>query len=223
MAGGLFTGVYSGMIIACADATVPPGWLVCDGTQQDMTTYSDLFSAIGHSYNGGVAPGNNKFVLPNLSNRFPRGAASISSAGGYSGSASHDHTLVPTLGVSGGQVTGGSHGHSPSAGYNITGGGDHSHTANFGAMNAGGGVNSAIQTANSGQSLSDTAKHHTHPALGGVATNNSGNHNHSGVGGGNVVDGGTHTHSATASNPTITVVSGSNDPQHHIVQYMIKT
>lgn len=227
MAGGLFTGIYSGMIIACADPTIPPGWLLCDGASQSRVSYPDLFSAIGHTYNGGVDPGNGQFKLPGLANRFVRGAGSVD-VGTYDGNSTHEHTFAPSINAS--NVSGGGHIHVPASAYNHAPSGDHSHIANFSEPSAAGGVNSAIQSAITGQTLSDTARHHTHPTPSSVGTNNSGSHGHAGIVGGNmtlVVNGteqGQHVHNVVAVNrPTITLIAFSNDPKHHIVQYLIKT
>ena len=52
-------------------ASVPSGWLICDGSAVNRTTYAALFTAIGTLY--GVGDGSTTFNLPNLKERIPAG------------------------------------------------------------------------------------------------------------------------------------------------------
>lgn len=52
-------------------ATVPTGWLLCDGTAVNRSTYAALFTAIGTTY--GVGDGSTTFNLPDLRGRVPVG------------------------------------------------------------------------------------------------------------------------------------------------------
>lgn len=61
-----------GFITMCGGATIPGGWLLCDGSAVSRTTYALLFSAIGVTW--GVGDGVNTFNLPNLVDRAPMGA-----------------------------------------------------------------------------------------------------------------------------------------------------
>jgi microcystin-dependent protein len=65
------SGVPSGSIMAFAGATVPSGWLLCDGSIISRTTYSDMFSSIGTAW--GQGDGSTTFHLPDLRGRFLRG------------------------------------------------------------------------------------------------------------------------------------------------------
>jgi len=65
-------------------ATVPSGWLLCDGDAVSRTTYSDLFSAIGTLY--GVGDGSTTFNLPDLRGRSPLGTNDAGLPNGESGS-----------------------------------------------------------------------------------------------------------------------------------------
>lgn len=56
-----------GMIVAYGGTVVPEGWLVCDGSAVDRTTYSKLFSAIGDTF--GVGDGETTFNLPDFRNK----------------------------------------------------------------------------------------------------------------------------------------------------------
>lgn len=55
-----------------AGATVPAGWLLCDGKEVARTTYSALFEAVGTAYGSG--DGLTTFNLPDLRGRVPVGA-----------------------------------------------------------------------------------------------------------------------------------------------------
>jgi microcystin-dependent protein len=50
-------------------ATIPPGWLLCDGSAVSRLQYARLFRAIGTAY--GVGDGSTTFNLPNCADRFP--------------------------------------------------------------------------------------------------------------------------------------------------------
>lgn len=54
-----------GAIIQYGAATVPSGWLSCDGSAVSRTTYSGLFAIIGTAY--GAGNGSTTFNVPNLS------------------------------------------------------------------------------------------------------------------------------------------------------------
>lgn len=53
-------------------ASSPAGWLLCDGSAVNRTTYADLFNAIGTSY--GVGDGTTTFNVPDFRGRGPVGA-----------------------------------------------------------------------------------------------------------------------------------------------------
>jgi microcystin-dependent protein len=48
------------------------GWLVCDGSTVDTSSYSNLFKAVEYTYGGS----GDSFVLPNLMGKYPRGGNS---------------------------------------------------------------------------------------------------------------------------------------------------
>lgn len=66
--------VSSGMMVDWGGtiATVPSGWLFCDGSAVSRATYADLFTAIGTTH--GIGNGTTTFNLPNTVNRFTVGA-----------------------------------------------------------------------------------------------------------------------------------------------------
>jgi len=51
-----------GTITMFAGSTAPEGWLICDGSSVNSTSYSDLYSVIGTTYGGNSS----NFNLPNL-------------------------------------------------------------------------------------------------------------------------------------------------------------
>ena len=61
-----------GTILSYASATLPVGFLVCDGSEVSKTTYSDLYSVIGDLY--GECTDTSKFKLPDLRDKFVQGA-----------------------------------------------------------------------------------------------------------------------------------------------------
>lgn len=73
------TGVYNnlddfmaGQVVFMASATIPSGWLECNGATVSRTTYATLFAAIGTAY--GAGDGATTFQLPDLRGEFIRGA-----------------------------------------------------------------------------------------------------------------------------------------------------
>ncbi|MDQ3914769.1 MAG: tail fiber protein [Actinomycetota bacterium] len=51
--------------------TLPPGWLLCDGSDVSRSTYANLFEVIGTAY--GEGDGHTTFNLPDFRRRFMRG------------------------------------------------------------------------------------------------------------------------------------------------------
>jgi microcystin-dependent protein len=78
--------VPSGVIHIYAGATVPSGWLLCNGQSVLKSTYQNLFNSIGYVFGGSGT----SFNLPNLAGNVPVGV------GG---------TLGATLGATGGEAT----------------------------------------------------------------------------------------------------------------------
>lgn len=66
---------------------IPTNWLLCNGAAVSRTTYADLFAAIGTTF--GAGDGSTTFNLPQVSVKFPRGAATPSTGGG---TVNHTHT-----------------------------------------------------------------------------------------------------------------------------------
>jgi microcystin-dependent protein len=60
-------GVNTGLIIPWGSASVPAGFLECDGTAVSRSTYAGLFAVVGTNY--GIGDGSTTFNLPDLSDR----------------------------------------------------------------------------------------------------------------------------------------------------------
>ena len=63
-----------GSIMPFAGVALPPGYLLCDGSEQSRTVYAELFTVIGFRYrNQALLQGFQTFALPDLRGRFPLG------------------------------------------------------------------------------------------------------------------------------------------------------
>ncbi len=85
----IFTeGAMLGEVRMWASNTIPDGWRKCDGSSLSRTTYADLFAVIGTIWGSTDA---SSFSLPNLEDRAPTGANSLSghAAGTAYGAATH--------------------------------------------------------------------------------------------------------------------------------------
>lgn len=102
-------GLPIGAIQLYAGASVPGGWLLCDGSAVSRSDYSALFAVISTTY--GVGDGVTTFTLPDLRGKFPLGKAASGTGA--------------TLGSTGGLIdhthTGPSHTHTSSTGTAATG------------------------------------------------------------------------------------------------------
>jgi microcystin-dependent protein len=67
-----------GSLQAFAGANAPTGWLLCDGSQQPIATYPELYSVLSTTYgaltNGSGGAGSTHFRVPDLRGRMPIGA-----------------------------------------------------------------------------------------------------------------------------------------------------
>ena len=98
----IVNGVPSGAVFCVAVATVPTGYLECNGAAVSRTTYAALFAFIGTSY--GAGNGSSTFNLPDLRGEFIRGfdngrgidsGRSVASSQG-SQNDSHNHSISIT-------------------------------------------------------------------------------------------------------------------------------
>lgn len=84
--------VPPGTVTAFAGKTAPNGWLLCDGQSYSISTYRDLYNAIGTTY-GGYGQ---SFQVPDLRGRFPVGkdTGTFSTLGGKGGEEKHTLTVA---------------------------------------------------------------------------------------------------------------------------------
>jgi microcystin-dependent protein len=84
--GGNLTGIEgtaTGTILPWSSASVPTGFLECDGAAVSRSTYSVLFGVVGTTY--GTGDGSSTFNLPNLADNIPMGKSgtkALASTGG---------------------------------------------------------------------------------------------------------------------------------------------
>jgi len=178
-------------------ATLPPGWLLCNGAEYVGTSYPDLFAVIGTLYGTPNQIGN--FKVPDLRGRYvvmaDHGSSRLSNNGNGSapflaeGALANDLTARPSVAFSGTTSTQGNHTHT------VNNAGSHSHSIPGGRQGGSGGY-TATDTATSGLSTG-TAGDHTH------TLNTAGDHNH-----------------------TLTITTGGDyqtRPESVVANYIIKT
>jgi microcystin-dependent protein len=108
--------VPTGAVMAFASITPPAGWVNCDGSAINRTTFAALFAVIGTTY--GAGNGSTTFNVPDMRGRTAAGYDLANSSGRLTGAL--------TGGVSASAIgnTGGEQGHALTSGENAT----HSHT-----------------------------------------------------------------------------------------------
>ena len=84
----------SGMVVAYAgtNASIPAGWILCDGSSVATATYPDLFTAIGYAYGGAGA----NFNLPDMVGVFAKGSATQTASTGGANSLTLTESQMPT-------------------------------------------------------------------------------------------------------------------------------
>ena len=92
----LSNGAPTGGLIMWGTGTAPSGWLLCDGTAVNRTTYAALFAVIGTTF--GVGDGSTTFNVPNYTNRMPYGTT-VGATGGSADAVvvSHTHTATSVV------------------------------------------------------------------------------------------------------------------------------
>ena len=155
----------TGVVLPFAGASVPSGWLLCDGSAISRTGNSALFAVIGTAY--GAGDGSTTFNLPDMGGRVPAGKEATatrltSGGGGVDGG---------TLGAAGGGET---HtlvtGELPAHSHGVTDNG-HSHAVDYntGDNASGVGINRVQSVGVGGSNSGDTDS-----ATTGITINNEG-------------------------------------------------
>lgn len=137
-------------------ATVPDGYLECNGQTVSRTTYAYLFDVIGTAY--GTGDGSTTFALPNLNEKHLKGTVNTVTVGSTTGSdtytlstaqlpshahsishthtVTHEHTAVHAHNANTGNT--GSHYHTADGNLGAVSAGNHNHTSgNYGADTGG--------------------------------------------------------------------------------------
>lgn len=91
-----------GTIEAFGGGTVPSGWLLCDGSTANRSTYSALFAAIGTAHGSG--DGSTTFHLPDLRGRFLRGADNMGTGAAGRDADAAGRTAANTGGATGNAI-----------------------------------------------------------------------------------------------------------------------
>jgi len=127
-------GTATGTIVSWSTASVPTGFLECNGAAVSRSTYSALFSAIGTTY--GAGDGSSTFTLPDMQDKVHVGKSSgkaLASTGGAethtlstSELASHNHSGGVPGGA--GSFTGNQAGELASSGNTGSTGGGNAHS-----------------------------------------------------------------------------------------------
>lgn len=109
----------TGTVKMFAGASAPTGYMVCDGSGLDTTTYASLFAVIGYTYGGAGAT----FNLPDLRGRMPVGVGTGAgltpralgdSSGGETKDIEHQHTTQDHT-LSAGELASHKHGVDPAS------------------------------------------------------------------------------------------------------------
>jgi microcystin-dependent protein len=93
----LANGTPTGGLIMWGTGTAPTGWLLCNGSAVNRTTYAALFAVISTTF--GVGDGSTTFNLPNYTNRMPYGTT-LAATGGSADAIVVSHTHTATSSVS---------------------------------------------------------------------------------------------------------------------------
>ena len=143
-------GIPTATIVPWSSASVPSGFLECDGSNVSRTTYADLFAIVGTTY--GAGDGSSTFGLPDLQDNVAvgksnnkalastGGANTVQSTGNVAGSTAN-HTLSEAELASHSHSTGGNRSQlfSPSGGPNNPARGFINNPTNTGSAGSGSG------------------------------------------------------------------------------------
>lgn len=197
-------GVPVGTLTMYAGSLAPLDWLLCQGQAVSRTTYAALFEVCGTTF--GAGDGSTTFNVPNLVNRFPKGATATS-RGAVGGTSSHSHGAVSHNHSATSSFTGSSHNHFQDVHDHFFSGTSHTHSASSSF------TGSDHSHAVAGHSHASAA--HTHPGDGHThGTDQVANHAHTytqGVNGAAATTGsGAHSHTTTNNAGT----TGSTTPNN---------
>jgi microcystin-dependent protein len=96
--------VPTGAIFPFAGSVVPAGYLLCDGSEQLIASFPELFAILGYKYKAiGALLGTSTFGLPDLRGRFPLGADNMNN--GTAVPSVINGSLITTINSSADRVT----------------------------------------------------------------------------------------------------------------------
>lgn len=72
--------IPAGLVSMWPSSTIPPGWLLCNGSAYDIATYPALYAAIGNTY-GSASP---TFLVPDMRTFVPYYTGTLNATGGTS-------------------------------------------------------------------------------------------------------------------------------------------
>ena len=178
-------------------ATIPDGWLECDGSAVSRTTYADLFAEIGTGF--GVGDGSTTFNLPDLQDNVPVGKSGTKALGSTGGAASVSPSVTDNITVSDNIAVSSNITASDNIAVNKTGEASGSMTGAPDAGNLAVSVSGNVSVSNHTLSVNEIASHsHNYNAGGGgsarsASTGNTASTFSSGGAGGS----GSHSHGST--------------------------
>ena len=220
---GLYSAMPTGVVVPFAGktaASIPAGWLLCDGSLLSQTAYPDLFSVIGYEYDL-VVPPVGLFSLPNLIDAIPYGS-DATNVGTVVGSNVAAITVTGTATVSISIANLPSHTHGVT-GLTIASGGNHRHyvrmrTSGTTVSNNHAGIDSARGSEET-NGLDNSGNSNNGPFTDGAVDFNDGAHTHSFTGS---ID---STGTAGSNNATGTIAgtgTGDNRQKGISMRYIIK-
>ena len=160
--------IPAGTIAPFGGGTVPSGWLLCDGSLVDRTTYSSLFNVIGTLH--GQGDGSTTFHLPDYRGRFLRGADNMGT-----GAAGRDPNAGTRTAPNAGGATGAGVGSvqgtatkAPNSAFSAASGGAHTHgVSTWGASGSGAKVTTSGNASQYADATTSSNGAHTHSVTGG--------------------------------------------------------
>lgn len=167
---------YPGDLKATARDSAQPGWLICDGTAINKTTYSRLYDAIGETYWDGIVH-STTFNIPDLRDTYPVGAGIDHVLGARAGSndTTQHHHLGGTLKFVHVHIGGGTHTHPGAHGHDLPAhfhivpiDHDHDDIVTGGATDPLFGDGDGVTHDNGGSAQTYANMNHIHPAASGT-------------------------------------------------------